>query len=535
MQASNSCERPKSPADDYHTESAAVLDEQAIARQQRIDFISALIAGDEFVEYQAEAERAAAAAWDRAARDKQRRLDAFVARHKGLKQRDPAWYAMVGRTVGGSELAAINGLNFFSSFADVVGAKLDTLAGRERESGGPACWWGTIFEDVLAVVVGDDLGAPVVGDDICIQRFQGYRNSPDGYVVARLRSVFSTSASSASPTARPRGRSRGVFPLWGSDEDVALQGAPVTLVLEFKCPFSRRPGGGVPKYYAPQVQSGLALSPVADRGLFVDAVFRKCALDMLPAAGEAADGKAAVADGRYDVKYHAQDSAGKAGPRSWGEPFAWGVIEYYADQPAAADATTAASAAVDATTAAFAAPFIDLGAATPDVFNNFMEKVCAGGVYRPRILPPCFCDRQVPTTAAENSPAGVLVAVLPWKLFEMNYHLVDREPGFLRTYLPLIRKVHTAIEDALASDDLPAFMRTLRLEAMGCTRQQMPDANAEQPEDIRPMGDVLPVDDTRPASPFELPGMPRPDTPPVELLPGSPAGDGMRTAEPLCV
>ena len=71
-------------------------------------------------------------------------------------------------------------------------AKLDTLAGRERESGGPACWWGTIFEDVLAVVVGDDLGAPVVGDDICIQRFQGYRNSPDGYVVARLRSEGGT-------------------------------------------------------------------------------------------------------------------------------------------------------------------------------------------------------------------------------------------------------------------------------------------------------------------------------------------------------
>jgi hypothetical protein len=63
-------------------------------------------------------------------------------------------------------------------------------------------------------------------------------------------------------------------------------------LLEFKCPLSRRPDGGVPKQYLPQLWSGLAVSPVAHAGLFVDVVFRKCALADLGPGPE------------YDREYH---------------------------------------------------------------------------------------------------------------------------------------------------------------------------------------------------------------------------------------
>jgi hypothetical protein len=85
------------------------------------------------------------------------------------------------------------------------------------------------------------------------------------------------------------------------------------MLLEFKCPLSRQPTGDVPPQYRPQLWSGLAVSPVASAGLFVDAVFRRCALaDLGPGPA-------------FDVEYHRRRD-----PESWPGAVAWGLIGVYA-------------------------------------------------------------------------------------------------------------------------------------------------------------------------------------------------------------
>ena len=121
-------------------------------------------------------------------------------------------------TVGGSELAAIMGHNPYSDFFDVVASKLATLEGGSSwTGGGEACWWGTLFEDVVCAYVEADLGGPIRGDDICIQEVEGHRNSPDGYIVAQLY----------------RGTG-GALHLWTTDMSPEIPTTPRILLLEFK-------------------------------------------------------------------------------------------------------------------------------------------------------------------------------------------------------------------------------------------------------------------------------------------------------------
>lgn len=389
----------------------------------------------------------------------------------GVRQRDANWYAAMGVTVGGSELAALMGRNSYSSFFDVVESKLATLAGGSSwTGGGEACWWGTLFEDVISAFVEADLGSPARGGDICIQKYPGHRNSPDGYIVARIyRGVD------------------GALHLWTTDMDPGVPTAQRILLLEFKCPMSRKPRGSVPRQYVPQVWSGLAVSPVAHFGLYVDAVFRKCG------AGDLGDTP------NYDAAYHHYDRG------AWGLPVAWGLIGVYAPRLDAArgvrlgwlgdewaagdpdpndDDADASQAAWQLHSAYFGlAPSlsydeaVDLGGMESRSFNRALGlinrrrfPVCRGAA--------CFADGRgaalhssrdvaaaVETLRAGAPAAHWLMGVLPWKLFEVDYLPVARRPGFMEEVAPLIEEVHRTVAEARAAPDQAAYMRAARRTA----------------------------------------------------------------------
>ena len=264
-------------------------------------------------------------------------LRRFVAIHEGMRQRDKSWYKSMGTTVGGSEVAALLGCNPYATSHDIVASKVALLQGKDSwAGGGPACWWGVLFEDIIAMYVEIDLGMPVRGDEICVQRWPGHRNSPDGYIVARLARraavrAHTACASCAGATGAPSGAEGATVAhaheaqeddlvLWTSDMCESLAEQAQIMLLEFKCPLSRQPTGDVPPQYRPQLWSGLAVSPVASAGLFVDAVFRRCALaDLGPGPA-------------FDVEYHRRRE-----PESWPGAVAWGLIGVYApalDAPA---------------------------------------------------------------------------------------------------------------------------------------------------------------------------------------------------------
>jgi hypothetical protein len=391
-------------------------------------------------------------------------LDDFVRLYSGMRQRDARWYEAMGVTVGGSELAAIMGLNPYSGFLDVVKNKLATLAGGNSwTGGGEACWWGALFEDVIGAYVEVDLGSPIRGDDICIQKVAGHRNSPDGYIVARLY----------------RGAG-GSLRLWTTDMSPDTPTERRILLLEFKCPMSRKPHNKVPRQYVPQVWSGLAVSPVAHFGLYVDAVFRRCGiLDLgdTPA---------------YNADYHRYDCG------AWDRPVAWGLIGVYAprldaprrvrlgwrgDEWAAGDPdpdapdADAAGAAWQIHTAYFglrlegpARDVADLGDMEARLFGRALSLVDRKRFPVAR-GPPCFADgRGAPLhtdrdvgRAVEALRRGApadhwLLGVLPWKLFEVCYVPVGRRPGFLEEVAPLIEDVHRTVAEARAAADPAAYL-----------------------------------------------------------------------------
>jgi hypothetical protein len=417
-------------------------------------------------------------------------LDAFVARHADLRQRTPEWYARMAKTVGGSDIAAVLGLNPYSSARKVVDAKAEALQGRDAWFGGSsATRWGVLFEDVAAAVVAADFGSPVRGDEVCICAVPGHRYSPDGYIVGRGWAPGAEAAAAAAGAARR--------PLWTTAAPAAAAGRPRVVLIEIKCPYSRQPAGRVPPQYAPQLWSGLdpAVSPLAEAGLFVDCAFRKAPWAALgPGPG-------------YDTAYHARDRGAFAGAA----PYAWGLVLVFApalDAPRSArlgwagpvwapgdpagvgpDADAAHAAATlappEPALAAFGA-LADYGALGAAGFDRLLALLDAGRLLPCRLAPqfadgrfggppPAPADLLAAALAAARANPGmcpadsrgeagwagaswaapgpalralpphfVPVGVIGWKLFEPDYLPVERRPGFLADAGPAIDAVHAA-------------------------------------------------------------------------------------------
>jgi hypothetical protein len=397
-------------------------------------------------------------------------LSDFVDLYAGMKQRGHEWYRSMATTVGGSEIAAVMGMNPYSSFNQVVLSKIASLQGGSTwDGGGEACWWGVLFEDVIAAVTAIDLGDEILGDEICIQEIPGHRNSPDGYIVARFY------------------RTRdGVLHLWTTDRDPAIACEEKILMLEFKCPISRKPTTSIPRHYKPQLWSGLMVSPVAHSALFVDSVFRKCSIaDM----GDSPD---------FDTIYHKRDTESRDnGPFAWGlvgiyaptmsaprnVRYGWRGKEWAAGDPSSdgVDADAALAAWQIHSTYFGALPsdatalqdLIDFGDAESTLFNRMLYLVNCKRFQVTRVA-PCFADgrgidlhssqgiSRVFDALREETPADHwFVGYLPWKLFEINYLPADRRLGYFDEVMPLIEKVHKTAADAMASGDPMKFMSDL--------------------------------------------------------------------------
>lgn len=418
-------------------------------------------------------------------------IDAFVALWgDGARQHTPGWYAAMAETVGGSELSAVLDQNPYMDFFDVVARKAAARSGKlEWDPGSPACWWGSMFEAVVGRVLELDCATRLKGDKICVQRFAGHRNSPDGYCVVVLAPQSPSPPISAEldfgeggpppdPTDPDYFPWRAALSLHTADEPPPKHAIEAIALIEFKCPLRRKPDGKVPKQYAPQVQSGLAVSPIASLGLFVDAVFRKCAIGVLDS------GKA------YDWGFHRERA-------TWDRPYAWGVTAVYApvlDAEPAVRLRKKTGSPGPAEDVAFAAwllavsamgstegaesvvidgeAFIDFGASPPAQFNPLLGHINSGAF--PVIhADPCFADGRnrdqrarlsdIAAMRAAAPASHYLLGVIPWKLFEIYYVPVRREPGFMARVEPKIGEVHELARAAVASGSPRSFLAEKKL------------------------------------------------------------------------
>ena len=343
------------------------------------------------------------------------------------RQRTAAWYARRAEVIGGSELAALMTWDPYSSPEKIVATKTGVQAWGKKDT--VACRWGVLFEPVIERFVEIDCGTRVAGTDISIPSPPGsglhnlFSFSPDGYAVLTvflnakgdLQLLETDAATLRDAEGRPQKR--------------------VTVLLEFKCPFQRRPKGEIPRHYRPQIWAGLALSPIAHLGVYVDAGFRKCALWSLgPKAG-------------YDRTFHLE----RTNPE-WTAPIAWGLTGVFARRPDTA-ADDEASLLFFRELGIPLNPLrpepIDFGECETSTFTSLVQNLDGFSVEH---VGPCFPDGRgadlrndraieaaVNRLAAQAPADHYLLGLLPWKIFEVDYVFQERRPAFLEFVGPLIR------------------------------------------------------------------------------------------------
>lgn len=335
------------------------------------------------------------------------------------KQKDANWYKLMGTTVGGSEVAALMGLNPYSSFYKIVESKIEICKGNKAFNSVDtlSCWWGTIFENVITKVVEIDLGNTVKGSSICIQKYEGHRNSPDGYIVVNFY------------------KKNDKYHIWTTDLPDDIIDLSLIMLLEFKCPITRKITGDIPKYYKPQVLSGLAVSPPAHKGLFVDAMFKKCSIEQL---GNNPD---------YDTNFH------KRTIKSC-NPIVWGTITIYVP-------ISKIHIIKDIYETYFGYELtnideiIDLGDIDTSLFSAIIalinDKTLLIGSINMHFADGRGDEKLFDLSDRLNCH---VFAIFPWKLFDILYVPIDREPNFLENIYPLIQKVHELVHESITDNTI---------------------------------------------------------------------------------
>jgi len=172
---------------------------------------------------------------------------------KNPAQRTNDWLEMKKSTVGGSEMAAVFGLNPYCPVKTLVLTKSGIYSKPFDRSIKTS--WGNLFERVCKSYFKIKYDITVLADTVTYRRGDRISYSPDGLGVVNNLDQLNFITSELSPAEMPK-------------TGVAL--------FEFKCPYSRVPTSQVPEYYTPQVKTGLNVIDAADFGIFAEFVFKAC-------------------------------------------------------------------------------------------------------------------------------------------------------------------------------------------------------------------------------------------------------------------
>lgn len=354
----------------------------------------------------------------------------------GIKQHSTEWHEARTHTIGGSSLAAVQGFDPFKKFDQFVRQRAtgNAFAGNIKSH------WGNLFETVIKQYVELDLSCTVYGENIYVAGQPGTSYSPDGLCVLHVRDTVCAED--------------------GFDDDPGEHNAPDAItpsvvLVEFKCPYSRIPRGIPPGWYVPQVKMGLEIIQLARVGLLIEGVFRRCGWEQIG----------------FGSAYDKQLTPLPANPPS---PLAVGVIGFYA--PTQELETDFISE--------YFTELSEFGDVTNDYMNNDLgnctEKLFAlllRGVDQGKIIPAygkIHTARAFAATAATDGSAIIRalndefcthelfckknqfinIGILPWKLFQLQYHWISRSPGYLKPWMDRIQEINALSAECHKTDDL---------------------------------------------------------------------------------
>lgn len=343
----------------------------------------------------------------------------------GPKQGDENWLLAKGKTIGGSEMAALEGSSIFKGIRDLIESK----AGLTKWNGDYRTHWGNLFEPLIQYYVEWDKNVDIIGTEIWIlgkSPRQSY--SPDGLATMIVNYEFEIQETNANGSTIKR---------------VCLSPQEKTVLFEFKCPFSRSPGREPPKWYIPQVKTGLDTIPIADIGLYVEAVYRRCPYMSLEEDNDEFT-PTFTATTRCGGKY----------------PLAMGFIGFYFDP---INARNPMYRDVMKTLIKYfreeeCIGVVDLGEAPDEIFEAALFAFIKG-VLRPWYSPIVYrgCGTKSAQDAFIQDNFNKFVAscennyrvygILPWKMFNINYHFIEKEEGYVDQYLEKINEVMDVVDE----------------------------------------------------------------------------------------
>jgi len=340
----------------------------------------------------------------------------------GIKQHTPAWLNEKISTIGGASLAKLQGIDRYGSLHSLISEKVGLTTFQSRI----APQWGNLFEDVIKRIVEHDHDCIVYGEDLYVTGppdMPGLAYSPDGLCVLEVA---------------------GYDVVDNGDEITATEYKKLaTVLLEFKCPYSRIPNGNIPANYMPQVKMGLDLLEIADEGLFIEGVFRRCSWEQLG----------------LNEKYDKTLVARKSGKL----PIAFGIIGFYANADAHvqialkfADKWTEMMQLYqeEFTEPGIAPDYMsnDLGSASVNLFTQIMDfyDKQVVQIYYADIVYAADADHTGRLDASVGNlsaalqlcpPGTINLGFLPWKLFRIDYCRVCKQPGYMLQWMPKIKEV----------------------------------------------------------------------------------------------
>lgn len=310
----------------------------------------------------------------------------------GIRQHSREWLDAKRTTIGGSSIGTLQGCNPYSSANQLVQERIGMCAFEPNIK----MQWGNLFEDVIQRYVEHDKQCEVLGEFLYVEGSPGIAYSPDGLAVMFV--------------PRPDGPA-----------------VPEIMLCEFKCPYSRVPTATPPKQYVAQVKMGMDVLELPTSGVLVEAVFRRCAIENLDTTST------------YDLALHPRKVVGL--------PFAYGVIGFYLKDQAADGAA--------ATT--------DLGTMCEESFTEIMSGYDNGTIsvkyYEPSYVSKASHSalesfgreqmREGSTVTASRDVSGDIadfasfcadggytnLGVLPWKLIRVQYHLIQKEPDYMKPWM----------------------------------------------------------------------------------------------------
>lgn len=314
-------------------------------------------------------------------RNKVKELNEFIEDNKHLPpQGSEQWLRDRKFTIGGSEMSTITGDNPYKNIKSLISEHIGLRIFR----GNINTVWGSILEDLVILILERVWRVKIYETGSLTGIVPGQKYSPDGLFYHLVRDLL--------------------------------------VLLEIKCPIRRNVDGKVPKHYMPQILTGLESIAITDVAVFVDAMFRRCSLEVHD-----------MNNSEYDFEIHSSYSYY---PDCFELPKALYMLVVYEECPKPT-------------------PTIDLGSCGKKELEEILFRV-KDGKYKKEFIREFKQIQIIEKNKIDPIIFGYcginIIGVMPLKLFKFKHITVEKSPGYVHNY---VNEISNTIDTIRKLDPLP--------------------------------------------------------------------------------